>query len=687
MERPRNFGLRLGLILLFLILQFLVIGWVISKNTHPDDPRKIAGYTPWSEEVLGVASEIPVQDGGRVKPLSTFARFELLQFLGAVSLKIESGGETHKISATEWLLDALFRPEYADQMPIFRIDDTDVFSGMGFEIKERRQRFSFQELEPGRATLIERGRVLLEQEENQERALNEDEKKITEFAQLVLNYQALTVMLDFARQGMGIDPESVPPGVDDPEEFQKFSYWIENFEGVRGALQQARMTNGEDMAPGLMATFEKLLEYMTGSGFGVAWIPPYEEGEREWRPVGRYIREAIESDPSMFPVIAEDLKAIEDLTQAAENPNSDVFLKALTAWRDGMNERAAKVDIEDIWGMNKEVLWVDRSFDEITQSEVRYYERRYFQKGLVYFLIAFVFCAICWIVTSGKASKLLQIGLWIFFTMAVVYLVVGIAHRSWIMGRPPVGNLYDTIPFITAGAVIVLGIAEMITRRRLLISIASFLGVAGLFMAFRYEFGDGSDNMDPLVAVLNSNYWLATHVVTVTLGYSGALVASFISQTYLHMRLAGVRMDKGFRRFVNRSVYGIVCFTLFFSLVGTVLGGIWANDSWGRFWGWDPKENGALLVVLWALTILHARFAGWMKDWALHFSSIAGGIIVAFSWWHVNMLGVGLHAYGFTEGAQTLYYFYGVQLVALLVGGVAMAIEKSEKKVKGETHA
>ena len=84
--------------------------------------------------------------------------------------------------------------------------------------------------------------------------------------------------------------------------------------------------------------------------------------------------------------------------------------------------------------------------------------------------------------------------------------------------------------------------------------------------------------------------------------------------------------------------------------MGTVLGGIWANDSWGRFWGWDPKENGAMLIVLWCLIILHARMGGYLKEWGLHIASVLGAIVVAFSWWGVNLLGTGLHSYGFTDG-------------------------------------
>jgi len=106
-----------------------------------------------------------------------------------------------------------------------------------------------------------------------------------------------------------------------------------------------------------------------------------------------------------------------------------------------------------------------------------------------------------------------------------------------------------------------------------------------------------------------------------------------------------------------------------------VLGGIWANDSWGRFWGWDPKENGALLIVIWTLVILHARLGGFIKEWGLHLASVFTACVVVFSWWHVNFLGVGLHNYGFTSGKDVLWTFYQAMLGLMLFGGTAKWLE------------
>ncbi len=115
--------------------------------------------------------------------------------------------------------------------------------------------------------------------------------------------------------------------------------------------------------------------------------------------------------------------------------------------------------------------------------------------------------------------------------------------------------------------------------------------------------------------------------------------------------------------------YGMLAFGLLFSVVGTILGGIWANDSWGRFWGWDPKENGALMICLAQLAILHARLGGYLKTFGIAMATVVQGVVVAFSWWHVNHLGIGLHAYGFTQGViTTLTISYVVESLVLVAG-------------------
>ena len=187
-----------------------------------------------------------------------------------------------------------------------------------------------------------------------------------------------------------------------------------------------------------------------------------------------------------------------------------------------------------------------------------------------------------------------------------------------------------------------------------------------MFLAHNYEL-QGPDTMQSMVAVLNSNFWLSTHVTTVTIGYSAGLLACAIGHVFIFGKALGLgRGNKDFYRTVTRLTYGVVCFGALFSFVGTVLGGIWANNSWGRFWGWDPKENGALLIILWFLFMLHARLGGYIRDMGIAVCSVLAGIVVSFSWWGVNLLSIGLHSYGFISGVQKILYVYWAIEVAVL---------------------
>lgn len=253
--------------------------------------------------------------------------------------------------------------------------------------------------------------------------------------------------------------------------------------------------------------------------------------------------------------------------------------------------------------------------------------------------------------------------------------------RCIIRGRPPVTTLYETILFSTAVAVILAFIVEWLTRDGISLSLASFLGLLGLFLANRYEMIEGTDTMPSLVAVLDTNFWLTAHVTTIVIGYGAGLLASAFGHIWILGKLLKVKEnDVEFYNRLSRGIYGIICFCFFFSLVGTVLGGIWAMQSWGRFWGWDPKENGALLIVLWSLVVIHANLGRMLGPAGRAWSAVILGIVVSFSWWGVNLLGVGLHSYGFTRGAwNSLLIFWIIETVVVILG---VYFSLSERKLK-----
>ncbi len=244
----------------------------------------------------------------------------------------------------------------------------------------------------------------------------------------------------------------------------------------------------------------------------------------------------------------------------------------------------------------------------------------------------------------------------------------GLVSRIVLQGRPPVTNLYSSAVFVGWGAVLLGIVLERMYRNGFGTAVAASSGFASLLVAHHLT-GDG-DTMEMMRAVLDSNFWLATHVTTITIGYSGTFLAGAIAIAWTLRKQFAPRINPETSKSLSGMVYGIVAFSLFFSFVGTVLGGIWADQSWGRFWGWDPKENGALLIVLWNAIILHARWGGFARERGIMTMAIFGNVITSLSWFGVNMLGVGLHSYGFMDKAfWALSAFIATQFVLM---GLAM---------------
>ncbi len=281
-----------------------------------------------------------------------------------------------------------------------------------------------------------------------------------------------------------------------------------------------------------------------------------------------------------------------------------------------------------------------------------------FYLALVLYFVAFVLVAVGWLGWGGPMNRA---AFWtIVFALAVH--TFGLGARIYISGRPPVTNLYSSAVFIGWGGVMLGLILEMVDHLGIGNTIASIAGFTTLLIAiFLAGLTDG-DTLGVLQAVLDTQFWLATHVVCETLGYTTTFIAGLLGMIYVLLGVLTPSLSAAMGKVLSRMTYGTLCFAMFFSFVGTVLGGLWADDSWGRFWGWDPKENGALMIVLWNALVLHARWGGIVKERGLAALAVGGSIVTGWSWFGVNELGVGLHSYGFTEGVLlTLGIFVLVQ--------------------------
>lgn len=607
-------------------------------------------------ETVARFAELPIQEGGRVKPIDTYARVLLIRFYGSRTLRLPGeGGEDHRISAAEWLLTCLLYPEWAVHYPTFRLDNQDVAVTIGLQPHaSRRERYSYAELFPVRTRLITQARQFSDVDRKR---LTPAQTQLLALAGNLVEYESLVQHMAFARERLPVSA-ALFPSVGGTNESLSVSEYLAILPRVRADVGAGGEPGVSE--PRLKAMSEQLsvLQHYMEAASLLHLVPTPDAAAAEWASAGRLIQES-------FMASSPDARA-HGVTSLAR-------LEALVAARDAAPALHAAVDA--LVAAHTQVA-ASRGEGTRLGLELTLHRANLFSWSLVAFLFSFVGMAFTWLwpapvgrlaraaVTTARAvaSGALAAG-----TLA---LIAGIVMRCIIRGRPPVSTLYETLLFITAVVVVVSVAVEWINRQRVALALAPVLGALGMFLANKYELKEAADTMPSLQAVLDTNFWLATHVTCITIGYAAGLLAGAIGHLYILGRVFRVREGDALAYAgIGRMVYGVLCFGLFFSFLGTMLGGIWANYSWGRFWGWDPKENGALMIVLWQLIMLHARMGGYVRDFGVSVLAILGGCIVAFSWWGVNLLGVGLHSYGFTHGIWgALLLFWGVEVAVITMG-------------------
>ncbi len=304
--------------------------------------------------------------------------------------------------------------------------------------------------------------------------------------------------------------------------------------------------------------------------------------------------------------------------------------------------------------------------------EWRFNHAQPFYMSTILYVLAFLLGVISWL----KWPEVLGRSAFGVMSIAWVLTTAGILTRMWLEGRPPVTNLYSSALGVGWCAVTLCIILEAINKNTIASVAGSLIGMCTLIIAHNLSLS--GDTMEMMRAVLDSNFWLATHVVTITIGYGATFLAGGLGIIYIVRSRFTRSLDAATAASLERMVYGIVCFATLFSFVGTVLGGIWADQSWGRFWGWDPKENGALIIVIWNAIVLHVRWGKLLGTRGLMSMAVFGNVVTAWSWFGTNLLEVGLHSYGFTDsGAITLGIFMITQIVII---GLAQLRDRSLQK-------
>jgi cytochrome c-type biogenesis protein CcsB len=272
--------------------------------------------------------------------------------------------------------------------------------------------------------------------------------------------------------------------------------------------------------------------------------------------------------------------------------------------------------------------------------------------------------------TAVNARRFVRAALPLTF-LGLALHVFGILVRCYIAGRPPVTNMYESIVWVSFGIMLFATVLWAIQRNTILFGVATAMSAICLIVS------DAAPAMidpsiHPLVPVLRSNYWLLIHVLTITLSYAAFALTLGLGNVALWVfARGGEKSQEGAKKIamLNLLSYRAMQFGVVLIAAGTILGGIWADYSWGRFWGWDPKEVWALIALLGYLAVLHARYAGWMRPFAFAAWTVIAFTLVLMAWYGVNfVLGVGLHSYGFSSGGQATVAMFVVVQLAYVIG-------------------
>ena len=552
---------------------------------------------------------LPIKQTGRIKVWDSFARETLLSFHGKQSLRTEH----RKMSAAEWITKVFFESETANKLPVFRIDHEDLKTALG--ISDQRQKyFSYDNLFPSLAKIDTLARL----SEPQPEARDAFQKAVIQLHGKLVRYQQLLTALDplFIRAS-------------DREAFEA---------ALKTWLYAPLQTGGETPLP----WHGKALESTTTTEDGVEPAFLYvSAGQGNWitLPTALSATTAQPNDHFLLQQIQSYLLLKSEWLQPAKTEQAFTTLEAATIQR------------------------LPQSETGILKLEYVFNQTQPFILSIELYIVVFLVTLIAWIFVSKTT---LRSAFWLLLFTFVLHSAAVLA-RMWIMGRPPVTNLYSSAVFVGWGTVGLGLFLEWIFRNGIGSAMGSITGLLSLIIA--QHLMEMGDTLGLMRAVLDSNFWLTTHVITVTLGYSATFVAGFIAIFYVLFDLFTERLNEALEKTFLRMVWGIICFALLFSFVGTFLGGIWADQSWGRFWGWDPKENGALLIVVWNAVILHAKHAHQIGTKGVMLCAIFGNMVTAWSWFGTNMLGQGLHSYGFMESALLwLFLFWLSQTIFILLG-------------------
>lgn len=362
----------------------------------------------------------------------------------------------------------------------------------------------------------------------------------------------------------------------------------------------------------------------------------------------------------------------------------DTYEKIMTGQAFTLYTSSANKDSEDNWGSlsEKQSLGLSEVSQALVDSKSSYtndhgtdylLELTYFKSKV--FTIALLISLLGIFLTV--LMKDLKYGV-IFSFITIAVEIVGMTMRILISGRAPITNMYETVMFSGFGALIMaLGILYF-KRDKLFLLAGLGYNILCLFMMM-FANNMLNSSISPLVPVLRDNFWLSTHVTTIILSYA-ALALSWLVANITLIKLIRKKLTKKDYRYHQELIYTCIKVGIILLAAGIILGGVWADYSWGRFWGWDPKETWSLIVLLFYMVLVHGRYSNWVTTHRFVMASAAGFMTVMMAWFGVNyILASGLHSYGFSEGgAIFLGTFFLTQTVFLVFCAMKVDFKQAE---------
>jgi len=434
----------------------------------------------------------------------------------------------------------------------------------------------------------------------------------------------------------------------------------EQFHMVQQELQ-AKRESKEKLTPyfqALQRLENQLFVFREVAGGNMLRLIPPKEGNT-WLSVAEFQGEQQAAFGAMTKAFVDYIGTV------AQNKSEDQIATTGRALDEAVHKfrEVAKVNNPELYSQDQKV-----------NLEVFYNHFHPFRWAYILYMLSSVLLLMVWTMNKPNWMK----GAWAFAGLGFVVHVSGFVMRMYLMDRAPVTNMYETVIWVSFGALIFSAVLEMIYKFRFILLAGTLASMIALIIADTAP-AVLDPSLTPLEPVLRSNYWLTVHVMTITISYAAFFLAFVLGDIGLIYYVKGEEKNLDKIKAVATSVYRAMQIGVVFLAPGIILGGIWADYSWGRFWGWDPKETWALIALLGYLAVLHGRLGGWLKN----FGTIASGVIafslVIMAWYGVNfVLGAGLHSYGF--GAGGVEYVSGFVAAHFLLVIYASLVRQGKAK-------